>query len=61
MKVRDLKKKMEGMKDKDMDADIVCECEHEKHHVLFAKKTNYNKRDMKFTSKIFLIQTIGGQ
>ena len=38
-----------------LDNDVAIECDHKLHHVKFAKRANYNKRDMKFTSRMFLL------
>ena len=55
MKLRELKEKIDKIKDSDLDNDVVIECGHERRHIRFARNINYNKRDSKFTSRIFTI------
>lgn len=55
MKLRELKDKIDKVKESDLDNDVMVEVGNEKYHVFIAKSTNYNKRDGKFTPRIFEI------
>jgi len=55
MKLRELKERIDKAKESDLDNDVVFECGHDQHRVKFAKNINYNKRDQRFTPRIFLV------
>lgn len=60
MKLCDLKKKIAGAKESDLDNDVVIITKNTVHHVCFAKNANYNKRDGKCSPRIFEIVCEGG-
>jgi len=56
MKAEELRDKLNKAIEKWSDCDVMIDCDNKHYNVLFAKNINYNKRDSKFTSRVFLIQ-----
>jgi len=56
MKIEELKAKIDKEVDKHPNCDVMIDCGSKHYHVLFAKNINYNKRNSKFTPRVFLIQ-----
>ena len=57
MKARELKNRLDKLDESRLDIDIMIDCGNNHFGVLFAKDINYNKRDSKFTPRVFIIQT----
>jgi len=57
VKAEELRDKLNEAIEKRPDCDVMIDCNNKHYNILFAKNINYNKRNSKFTPRVFLIQT----